>query len=279
MLDSHAHFWDPAELEYPWLDALPALRHAFGPAEYLEDRRGVPVDGVLFVEANARATQAFAEAERVAALAAAHPWIAGIVAFADLTAPGCVAALDALATIPLVRGIRHNIQGTPRGFCLQAPFVAGVREVGRRGLVFDLCATHDQLPDLVRLARLAPDTRFVLDHCGKPAIRERLLDPWREAIRALGELENVDCKISGLLTEAGPGAGVEDLRPFVAHVVESFGISRVMYGSDWPVLTLAGSHSQWYETTRALTDGWSTAERGDFYAANAMRVYGIAQPR
>lgn len=275
MLDSHVHFWDPAELDYPWLDQLPALNRARGPEAYREAARDLPVDAVLFVEANPRPSQGAAEARRVARLAVENPWIAGIVAFADLTVPTAAAALDELADIPLVRGIRHNIQGNPRGFCLQPAYVAGVREAGRRGLVCDLCVTHDQLPELLELVDRAPDTRFVLDHCGKPAIREGLLDPWRRDIARLAERENVHCKLSGLLTEAKPAARSEDLLPYAAHVVEVFGAARVMYGSDWPVLTLAGSHAAWYHFTRSLTNGWSADEARGFYSDNAIRTYSL----
>jgi L-fuconolactonase len=276
LLDSHFHLWHPAELRYPWLDEIPALRRRFGPDEYRAGAEGVPVNAAIFVEANPDPAQGLAEARRVSRLAAANPWIAGIVAFVDLTAGKVGEALDALAELPLVRGIRHNIQGNAPGFAIARPYVEGAREVGRRGLVFDLCATHDQLPEVIALVDRAPDTRFVLDHCAKPAIREGLLDPWRGDLVRLAERPNVSCKISGLLTEAGPGAMVETVLPYASHAVETFGVERVMYGSDWPVLTLAGSHSGWYDVTRSLTRGWSTDEARGFYDENARRAYGIA---
>src|SRR5207245_1300712 len=127
---------------------------------------------------------------------------------------------DALSSSPRVKGTRHNIQGQPAGFCLQPAFVQGVQAVGGRGLTFDLCATHDQLRDVADLVRQCPDTRFVLDHCGKPAIRTRRLDPWRADVARLAAHDNVWCKLSGLLTEANP----QDLRddtliPYTAWVV------------------------------------------------------------
>jgi L-fuconolactonase len=275
VVDSHVHFWDPAELEYPWLSGLPALLRAFGPPEYREAAHDVPVESVLFVEANPHRARGAAEARRVQRLAATRPWIAGIVAFVDLTAPSAAPALDELAAVPLVRGIRHNIQGNPPGFALQPAYVEGVREAGRRGLVVDLCITHDQLPEAVDLVDRAPDTHFVLDHCAKPPIRERLLDPWRSDIARLAERPNVSCKISGLLSEAEPGVPGKALLPYATHVVEEFGAGRVMYGSDWPVLTLAGSHSGWYDFTRSLTRGWSDEEVRRFYRENARATYSL----
>jgi predicted TIM-barrel fold metal-dependent hydrolase len=282
IVDSHVHFWDPAELHYPWLEAVPPLDRAFGPADYAAAAGVVPITKVVFVEANCRPEEARREVQLIERLAGAEPRIAGIVAFADLTQGsgaadrGLEQTLDALATSPRVKGIRHNIQGQPAGFCLQPAFVRGVQAVGRRGLAFDLCATHDQLRDVADLVRQCPDTRFVLDHCGKPAIRAGRLDPWRADVARVAAHENVWCKLSGLLTEADPEDQRDDtLIPYAACVVECFGSERVMYGSDWPVLTVAGSYCDWYGFTDRFTAGWSATERRRFYADTAVRVYGL----
>jgi L-fuconolactonase len=276
MIDAHVHFWDPGELTYPWLDGVPSLRRAFLPAEHAAAVGDAPLERLLFVEANPRADAARREVAFVERLAAADPRIAGIVAFVDLTAPATdtAAALDALADVPLVKGIRHNIQGERRGFSLQPSFIDGVREAGRRGLTFDLCATHDQLAEVEQLVRRCPDTRFVLDHCGKPAVRAGLLDPWREDVARLAAHEQVCCKLSGLLTEADAARRREaDLVPYAEHVVDAFGTERVLFGSDWPVLTLAGTWRDWYGFTRRLTASWGAEERRRFYHDNAARVY------
>ena len=197
------------------------------------------------------------------------------MAFASLTAPTELdRTLDALVARPLVRGVRHNIQGEAPGFCTQPSFVEGVRQAGARGLTFDLCATHKQLREVVELVRMCPDTRFVLDHCGKPAIRDRLVDPWRSDIADLAECANVWCKLSGLVTEASSSDWRQaDLVPYASHVVEKFGTERVMYGSDWPVLTLATGYAAWFGFTEWLTKGWSDTERRGFYRENALRAY------
>lgn len=273
VVDAHVHFWEPESLEYPWLAELPALARAFRPADHARACAGAPVRQLVFVEANCRPDQALREAQRVAQLAAADRRIRAIVAFVDLTGGEAALAMDSLAEVPLVRGVRHNIQGNPPGFCLQPAFVAGVREAGRRGLSFDLCATHDQLAEVVELARHCPDTALVLDHCGKPPIAAGTLDPWRDHIRQLASLDHVSCKLSGLLTEAGDRRADEDLLPFAHHVAEAFGPNRLMYGSDWPVLTLAGSYDEWYGFTLRFTEGWSQAETRAFYEENAARFY------
>jgi len=282
IVDSHVHFWDPAELHYPWLEAVPALHRAFQPADYAAATGEVPIAKLVFVEGNCRPEEARREVQLVERLAGAEPRIAGIIAFADLTeglgtrGSRLEHTLDGLASSPRVKGIRHNIQGQPAGFCLQPAFVRGVQTVGRRGLTFDLCATHDQLRDVADLVQQCPDTGFVLDHCGKPAIRTGRLDPWRGDVARIAAHENVYCKLSGLLTEADPEDRRDDtLTPYAACVVECFGSERVMYGSDWPVLTVAGSYCDWYGFTDRFTAGWSAAERCRFYADTAARVYGL----
>jgi L-fuconolactonase len=270
MVDAHVHFWDPSALQYPWLDALPTLRRAFGPRDYAEASVGVPVRRLVFVECNCRPEQNAHEvrfAERV-------PLVAAIVAFADVAALG-PAALDTLPDSPRVKGIRQNIQGQPPGFCLAPPFVSGVREAARRGLAFDLCATHDQLGDVIQLVRRCPDARFVLDHCGKPAIRDGAIAAWARDVATLAAHENVCCKLSGLLTEASSPSTDAELGPYAEQVIDAFGPRRVIYGSDWPVLTLAGALADWYAFTRRVTASWSDAERSAFYEDNAVRVYGL----
>ncbi len=290
VIDSHVHFWDPAVLHYPWLEGT-SLDRAFLPRDYAaatregegEGEGRAPIAKVVFVECNCRPEEARREVEFVERLARGEDEgqgesnITGIVAFADLMDAGALdRALDALRCSPLVKGIRHNIQGQPAGFSLQPAFVEGVREVGRRGLTFDLCVTHDQLKEVEHLVRECPDTRLVLDHCGKPAIRGGSSDSWRADVARLAAHENVCCKLSGLLTEADPARRREqELIPYAAWVVECFGTERVMYGSDWPVLTLAGSYCDWYQFTDRFTAAWSATERSRFYADNAVRVYGL----
>jgi L-fuconolactonase len=276
VVDAHVHFWDPSVLRYPWLDGLPALDRPFLPASYASAASGIPIDGMILVEANCRTDQTLDEVAFFEHIAAADSRVAGIVAFASLTEPKALdRTLDALAARPGVRGIRRNIQGEPSGFCTHPSFVDGVRRIGARGLTFDLCATHDQLREVLELVRLCPNTRFVLDHCGKPAIRDRLLEPWRADIAALAECANVWCKLSGLVTEASPTGWREaDLVPYASHVVERFGTERVMYGSDWPVLTLATGYPAWFGFAEWFTRAWSDAERRRFFRENALRSYG-----
>jgi L-fuconolactonase len=274
VIDAHVHFWGPGVFSYEWLAKIPTLHRPFLPAEYTVATNGLGVEQIVFIECNCLPAENVQEVEWVERL---DHRVAGTVAFADLTDGARLGqTLDRLQQLPRVRGIRHNIQGQAPGFCLQTAFVEGVREVGRRGLTFDVCATHDQLDDVIKLARRSPDTRLVLDHCGKPAIRSGLLEPWQTRIAELGGCENVWCKLSGLLTEADTTYWrEEELLPYADHVVHCFGTARLMYGSDWPVLTLAGRYVDWLGFTRTVTASWSAADRQLFYHDNATRFYGL----
>jgi L-fuconolactonase len=280
-IDAHVHFWDPGALHYPWLAELPALERPFLPADYraADDGR---VARVVFVECNCLSAEAALEVAFVERLTRDEPRIAGVVAFADVAARGA-AALDALPASPLVKGVRQNVQGHPAGWCLAPRFVEGVREAGARGLAFDLCATHDQLADVVALAERCPGTRLVLDHCGKPRIdvRDRpgigagVTEPWATHVASLGAMPHVSCKISGLLTEAPPGAADDALAPYASHAAAAFGPGRVLYGSDWPVVTLAGPLARWAAFVDGLTSTWTDGARRAFFRDNAVRVYAL----
>jgi len=279
IVDAHVHFWDPSLLEYPWLRDLPSLNRAFRLPEYDAAVAGTEVDALIVVEANAAMADVRGEARWFDRLADLDSRIRGIVAYVALDSTDRDRTLDELTALPRVKGIRHNVQSEPAGFCLRFSFVDGVRALGRRCLSFDLCATHDQLGEVVELVTRCPDTHFVLDHCGKPAIRDSAIEPWKTHIRSLAERPNVLCKLSGLLTEAAPQCSDQDLMPYAEHVVECFGAKRVMYGSDWPVLTLAGEYSRWFAFTQTLTSSWTPDEQRAFYSGNATRFYALQSPQ
>ena len=278
VIDAHVHFWNPDVLHYPWLEETPALRRAFLPEHFSAFDNGT-VDGVIFVEANCEPWESSAELDFVDDVAEREPRVLGSVAYVDLRDERSRGeALRRLAQRERVVGIRQNIQGQPSGFCLGPSFVRGVHEVTDYGFTFDLCITADQLGDAIELVRRCPDTRFVLDHCAKPAIRDDAFSSWAPGVERLASYGRVSCKLSGLLTEARPDQrDVAGLRPYVEHVQACFGAGRLLYGSDWPMCTLAGGDLLWRGIVEQLTAGWSSDERCAFYADNAIRLYGLAR--
>ena len=279
VIDAHVHFWDPSILDYPWLAGEAALGHAFTPSDFqpLQTRS---VDAVVFVEANCAPGQALREVEWVERLADGDGRIAGIVAFVDLLDEARRdGALAALADSRRVVGVRHNIQHQPAGFALQPAFVRGVQAVSEAGLPFDLCITADQLPEVITLVERCSETTFVLDHCGKPAIRDDAFDVWAAQIDRLAAHDHVSCKISGLLTEArSDQRDASALAPWVEHARQCFGAARLLYGTDWPVSTLGGGAERWHAIVDAITTSWSGAERRAVFGENAMRLYGLQVP-
>lgn len=275
VIDTHAHFWDVKTLEYPWIEPGSVFDRTCLPQDYRRAAADIPIGGIIFIECDTHARCCLREARWAQELAAVDPRIQGIVARVPLTGnPNVAADLDALATLPLLKGIRDNIQSHPPGFAIRSTFVRGVRQIARRGLHFELCLRHGQLGETLELVRRCPEARFVLDHCAKPDIRRGGREPWASQIRAMAALPNVVCKISGLVTEADWEAWrPEDILWYARQAADAFGPERIMFGSDWPVNEAAGGFVKWYRVAASLTDSWSTAQRESFFCRNAERVY------
>ena len=276
ILDAHVHFWDPDQLHYPWLKDAPALERVFLPSD-LPALADHVLDGVIFVEANCRTAENLDELAFVEEMADDGARILGVVVFVDMCdGERRTASLQQIERRARVVGVRHNLQRQPNGFGIQAEFVRGVQEVGSLGFTFDLCITADQLPEAMELVRQCPDTSFVLDHCGKPDIAGDGFEPWASDIRRLADHGNVACKLSGLLSEARPDQrSASGLLPFARHAMDCFGPDRLLYGSDWPVVTTAGGEPLWRSLAHEFTSHWSVAARQAFFFDNAVRFYGI----
>ncbi len=274
IIDSHVHLWDVDALEYSWHEDVAPLARTFGVPDFRaatgDDAR---VEGLVFVQAEANS--AIDEARFIDALAASNPCVQGIVAQAPLELGKAASErISELLTLRRLKGIRRLIQGEAEDFHIQPAFIEGVRLLAQWDLSFDLCVVHPQLANTVELVRACPEVRFVLDHCGKPGIADGLMEPWRAEITSLAQLPNVHCKLSGLSTEANPQDWTEEqIRPYLDHVIESFGIDRVMFGSDWPVATLATDYRRWLDLVLAACAGFSQDEQQKIFADNAKAFY------
>lgn len=269
VLDAHLHLWDPAERTHDWLEEVPRLRRRFGPEDI--DAGRWELVGAVFVQADCRDEEALDEVRWVQAVGA--PLVRGIVAYAPLhLGAAAEPALTALAAEPLVVGVRRLLHGEPVGAIAGRRLREGVQLLAERNLTFDICVRHDQLSAVAELVDACPQTSFVLDHLGKPAVAEKRLDPWRTDIARLASFENVACKLSGLATEAAAGWTSADVRPYLEHALETFGPARCMIGSDWPLLTLAGTMEQWFDAVR---DVLTEDDRDAVLRGTASEVYGI----
>ena len=295
LIDSHVHFWPAPGLQYDWLEAEPKIAAPHGPPEYqlasaAAREAGLLLRGLVFVEAGRIPAQGLAEAKWVASLAqeardgTSRPQeapILGIVAHAPLELGAAVRpSLALLAKLSQVVGIRRNYQGEAPGFARQPSFARGLRALPDFGFTHDICIRWHQIEETIELMARCPEVQFILDHCAKPAIATpRPTDAdrrWRAGMRALAAQPNVVCKLSGLVTEADHARWqTADLWPYLDYALEVFGTERLLFGSDWPVVTLASSWARWLATLREALVGLSEAEQSAIFAGNARRVYGL----
>ena len=280
IVDCHVHLWDPSELRIEWLDHSQKLNKRFSLPEYREQTAGIEIEAMVYLEVDLAKEYKLLEPAWVIERAKEDPRIKGIVAHAPVEFGDQVRAfLEALVALnkghSLVKGIRRLVQTEPDPeFCLQPKFVRGVQLLAEYGLSCDIGIYHTQLAASVELVRRCPNTSFILDHIGKPPIREHRMDPWRAHIKALAALPNVICKVSGVATEANHDHWtIDEVRPYIEYVLETFGEDRVAYGGDWPVVLNASSYRRWYETLDTITAGLSPSAKRKLWNENAKRFY------
>ncbi|MFI1769661.1 amidohydrolase family protein [Streptomyces sp. NPDC020800] len=276
VIDAHHHVWDLSTRDQPWITgpALEPLRRSFGLDELRPQTEAAGVDATVVVQTVCVPE----ETPELLALAAADPLAAGVVGWTDLTAPDIA---DALADLQGGHGgshlvaIRHQVQGEPDpAWLLRTEVRRGLLAVGVAGLAYDLVVRPDQLPAATAAAASLPGVTFILDHLGKPLIAAGGLEPWARHVRTLAALPNTVAKLSGLFTEASWHTwSAADLAPYVDVAMDAFGPRRLMFGSDWPVCTLAADYARVLDTTRALLSDLSSHERAAVLGGNAARVY------
>lgn len=273
--DAHVHFWDIAELEYPWLDEVPTINRTFGLDDYQQAATGLPIERMIFVQCECLPEQYRQEVAYVSRLATQDNRICGIVPYFPLEAGDAEIGLQPLLSNPLVKGIRR-LQEEATSLYDNPAFVAAFDLLRQHDLSFDLCVKAHQLPAAVRLVEQQPGNRYMLDHFGKPNIKAGGFANWKSRIMTLAGNPNVYCKLSGLVTEADwQHWSICDLRPYVETVLECFGTNRVVFGGDWPVVTLAATYGQWLGTAITLCDGLTAAEKHRVFYQNALDFYRI----
>ncbi|HEV3021847.1 MAG TPA: amidohydrolase family protein [Pirellulales bacterium] len=277
IVDTHQHLWDLNRFHLPWIKPGDPLARSFVMSDYREATAGLDVVKTVYMEVDVDPTQQDAEIEYVTDLCRAdgNPMTAAVVSGRPAS-EGFVKYLARHKDNPYVRGIRQvlHVPGTPRGYCLEQPFVAGIRRLGEHGWSFDLCMRSDELADAVKLVDQCPDTRFVLDHCGNASVLADDLTLWRRDIAELARRKSVIGKVSGIIASGAGGKWtIENLAPIVNHTLEVFGPERVVFGGDWPVCTLAAGFREWVEALRAIVADRPAAEQRKLFHDNAVRFY------
>ena len=276
IVDSHVHLYDVKRLSYGWLSGVPKINRTYVLEDFDKARAQVIVDKLVFAEVAVDPGLHMEEAEFVQQMAEKDARLCGIVAHLPLEKGLAVEKdINLLKAIPNVRGIRRLIE-TERNpaFCLEPAFLEALRMLPQYDLTFDICVKHTAMTYAIELVKRCPDVSFILDHIGKPDIKNGLQEPWKSQIKELARLPNVVCKISGVVTEADHQKWTSaQIKPYVAHAIESFGFNRVMFGSDWTVSELTHPYPAWVDIVDDVVKGSSEGEIRRLYRETAIRTY------
>ena len=240
-IDSHHHFWDLSRLEYPWMPpGQSVVRQNYLPPDLKPEIDAVGIDRTVIVQAH----QSLEEARFLLDIANETDFVAGVVAWVDVQSPSVGDDLDSLLEYGQLVGIRHQVEDDPDDDWLVADeTIRGFEEIAARGLAYDMLVKPRHMKHVPTVAERVPELRMVIDHIAKPLIADGVMEPWASDMAAIANIPGVYCKVSGMVTEADhDNWSVDDLRPYVEHVREQFGMDRLMFGSDWPVCLLASSY-------------------------------------
>jgi L-fuconolactonase len=280
IIDGHHHVWDPVATRHDWLADFPILQRRFDLTDFDRASAQTGVDASVLVQV-LNSTAETEEFLQVAATSGGR--VAGVVGWTDLTSPGITDELARLRQLPggdRLVGIRHLVQDEPDPSWLTRPDVVhGLRAIADAGLTYDLLVRPHQLLAAIKITAELPEARFVLDHGAKPEIATGSTQPWTKLIKELSRRPNVSCKLSGLVTEAGPDWTQAKIAPYASHLLDCFGPDRLMFGSDWPVCLLAASYTQVFELAQELlTSRLTQPELDAVFGTNARRLYGLRPP-
>jgi len=267
LIDAHCHVWRIGRNDHEWpTPDLAAIYRDFDLGSLRQTTDNPDLFGVVLVQSQPSEH----DTEWLLALAAGDPLVLGVVGWTDLAASDAPAQIAALARKPLLKGLRPMLQGLSDGWILDPALEPAIAAMVAADLSFDALVKPRHLPAILELVRRWPDLRVVIDHGAKPEIATGVLDPWREHMAALAARPGVHCKLSGLLTEAGDTPTAEVVAPYAAHLIELFGPDRLMWGSDWPVLNLAGDYATW----RDMCAAWVPPDqRAALFGETARRFY------
>ena len=271
-VDAHQHFWRYNHEEYGWLDdSMQALRRDFFPENLKPELEHAGFDGSIAVQTR----QNLEETRWLLQLADHDPTILGVIGWVDLRSPNVRSEIAEFADMRKLLGVRHIVQSEPdQRFLLQSEFLRGVSALAEFGLTYDILIYPRHLSAAAEFVERFPEQRFVLDHTAKPPIRSRQLQPWESDLRALAKFRNVVCKVSGLVTEAEWSSWKpEDIIPYLDVAFDAFGADRLMFGSDWPVCTVAASYTQVVELVQDYLSRFSNEVRDAVFGGNAERFW------
>lgn len=273
-LDAHQHFWNYNTRDYGWIgEEMSVIRRSFLP----EDLQPILTDSGISGCVAVQARQSLEETEWLLELADKHEFIKGVVGWVDLCSEEAASQLAGYAANPWLKGVRHVIQDEPDvKFVLREDFQRGIALLEQHNLAYDLLVSKEQLPYAVELVQNFPKQRFVIDHLAKPDIKAGVGSPWKETMEAIAAYPNVYCKLSGMVTEADWNHWKqEDFTFYLDTVLQAFGSERVMYGSDWPVCTAAGTYAEVINLLQTHVKRLPEAEQKLIFGDNCAAFYSL----
>jgi L-fuconolactonase len=274
IIDSHQHFWIYDPVEYDWInDDMKSLRTDFLPSALKEEITSAGVDGVMTVQAR----QTIEETDWILQHASGNDFIKGVVGWLPLVDKHIEDYIVKYYDNQKLKGLRHVLQGEPdQEYMLRDDFNMGISLLKKYGLVYDILIFERQLPTTIKFVDTHPNQAFVLDHIAKPIIKDNIIIPWKYNISELAKRDNIFCKISGMVTEADyRNWSVEQLYPYLETVLEAFGPKRLIFGSDWPVCTVACQYQQWFDIVKYFISQLNEWEQEGILGSNAIRIYNL----
>lgn len=273
MIDTHVHFWQYDEVRDSWIDdSMEVIRKDFLPSDIEELLVSNSVEGIVAVQAD----QSIAETRFLLDLAENNPRILGIVGWIDFLSDNFEEQLHTYRKYSKLKGWRHIVQAEPEGFLAYPQFVDNVKKLKEYNYTYDILVYYSQLEEAIEFAEKLPEQKLVLDHMGKPDLKTPEIDHWKKNITVLAKSANVYCKLSGLVTEAEKGKWTKEmLEPYLDVIFENFGTSRIMFGSDWPVMLLNTNYTEWIQLVKDYIQRFSKEEQQQILRGNAVDFYNL----
>jgi len=278
LLDTHQHLVYREKASYGWTKDIPPLAEGnFTLDDYKTLTEGLGIGGTLFMETGVDDPDYQQETRFVKSLAdnSDNEMIGLISSIRPESDEAFETWLEETIEMDVV-GYRRILHVMPDDTSQSDIFRKNVRKIGVSGKTFDICFLPGQLPIACELAKACENTKLILNHCGVPDIAGDGLDPWRQDIKALSQIPNVICKLSGLMAYCAPGtSSLETIEPYVDHALNCFGPDRMVWGSDWPVVNLAKGLPEWIAVTRKILDKLSADEASSIAYGTAQIVYKV----
>jgi len=273
MIDTHVHFWNYNKVKDAWItDDMKLLQRDFLPEHLRTELEENKVDGVVAVQAD----QSEKETAFLFELAKKNPEIKGIVGWVDLQNENIENKLLYYSQSPIIKGFRHIVQAEPEGFLKGKRFLNGIKLLKKFNFTYDILIHENQLPEAVVFTNQFPEQKFIIDHCAKPRIKNKSINAWKKEMKEISQNKNVYCKLSGLTTEADwINWKQKDFYPYFDVVFESFGIERLLFGSDWPVVLISGTYTKWKNLVENYMHDYSQVEKEKIFKGNAIEFYNL----